>query len=79
VFKIGDRVQHKKTGESGTVVGYGHQMVDNYYLSTIKVRLFRQAGIHPILEDLFTEWLSWREEVSTKWVNQNSPSCPYAA
>jgi hypothetical protein len=79
VFKIGDRVQHTKTGELGTVVGYGHQMVDNYYSSTIKVRLFREAGIHPILEDVFTEWLSWRGEVSTKSINQNSHSCPYAA
>ncbi len=79
MFKIGDRVQHKKTGEVGTVVGYGHQMVDNCYSSTIKVRLFREAGIHPILEDIFTEWLPWKGEVLTKSVKQNLPSCPCAA
>jgi len=31
MFKVGDCVLHQKTGHSGKVVGYGHQILDSVY------------------------------------------------
>ena len=57
MFDLGDRVQHKQTGDVGIVVGYGHRIVDNNYWTTIKVKLIPSTSIQGIVEDLFSEWL----------------------
>jgi len=43
-----------KTGHSGKVVGYGHQILDSVYLPTIKVRVGRDTGFSKkgFVEDL---------------------------
>lgn len=64
MFNIGDYVFNQKTGNLGKVIGYGHQIVDNAYMSTVKVLVdyatsSRKRGI--VEEDLFTVWISWEE------------------
>ncbi|KJH70974.1 hypothetical protein [Aliterella atlantica] len=64
MFNIGDYVFNQKTGNLGKVIGYGHQIVDNAYMSTVKVLVdyaisSRKRGI--VEEDLFAVWISWEE------------------
>lgn len=61
MFNIGDRVQHKQNGKVGKVVGYGYQIVDGYYLTTIQVQVCNQVGIKPVIEDLFNKWMLCQE------------------
>ena len=60
MFNLSDRVRHKLTGDIGLVVGYGHKMVKNNYLTTIKVLITRSSlkdtSIRLILEDLWEQW-----------------------
>jgi hypothetical protein len=59
---IGDRVQHKKTNNIGTVVAYGHWIINDVYLTTIKVRLSKEQGEKSIVEDVVSEWISLDEQ-----------------
>jgi len=64
MFNIGDYVFNQKTGNLGKVIGYGHQMVNNAYMSTVKVLVdyatdSRKRGF--VEEDLFTVWIPWEE------------------
>ncbi len=64
MFNIGDYVVNQKTGNLGKVIGYSHQMVDNAYISTVKVLVdraidSRRSGF--VEEDLFTVWIPWEE------------------
>lgn len=57
--EIGDLVQHKTTGMTGKVIGYGYRRIsDSYYLTTLKVELLSHTPtpIVPIAEDLFDRW-----------------------
>lgn len=59
MFNIGDYVQHQQTGQSGQVVGYGHNMVNYVYLPTLKVRLTRAQPHHEnIIEDASSTWVA---------------------
>lgn len=56
MFNIGDRVLHK-SGISGTVIGYGHQIVDSVYLPTLMVKLTdANSSQINIVEDLSSVW-----------------------
>jgi hypothetical protein len=56
MISIGDWVQNQRTGRLGKVIGYGHQMLNNVYETTLKVQL---DGSHSeIAEDLFSAWTS---------------------
>jgi hypothetical protein len=66
MFNIGDRVQHKATGQIGTVIGYGHQIVNDFYLTTIIVRLLNPTETESIVEDLYTDWLPWENDTLPK-------------
>lgn len=57
ILNIGDRVQHKQTGNVGIVVGYGYCCVDYIYWKTVKVKLIQSNSTKAIIEDLFSEWL----------------------
>ncbi len=62
IFKVGDRVQHKTTGITGTIIGYGYRKInDSYYLTTLKVELMSYLPISPIAEDLFDKWQVWQK------------------
>ncbi len=69
MFNLGDRVQHKQNGQVGKVVGYGHQIVEGYYLTTVEVQIFTRVGIKPIIEDLFSEWVPWQELINSQSSN----------
>lgn len=53
MISIGDFVQNQKTGRLGKVTGYGHQMLNNVYETTLKVQLQDNSEI---AEDLFSAW-----------------------
>jgi hypothetical protein len=55
MFNIGDRVKHKQNGRVGKVIGYGFEMVDGYYLTTLEVQV-GDIGIKSAIEDLFNKW-----------------------
>ena len=59
MFSIDEYVLNQKTGHIGKVVGYGHQILNNVYTTTLKV-LVSEAGNplkHIIVEeDLYSNW-----------------------
>ena len=60
MFSIDEYVLNQKTGHIGKVVGYGHQILNNVYITTLKV-LVSEAGDplkHIIVEeDLYSAWV----------------------
>ena len=77
MLKVGDRVQHKTTGITGTIIGYGYRKInDSYYLTTLKVELISYLPISPIAEDLFDRWQIWQERtVSNFSIARSSNHC----
>lgn len=68
MLTIGDRVRHKSSGLTGTIIGYGYQKIsESYYLTTLKVQLptysYSYSPIEPIAEDLFDRWQIWHERI----------------
>lgn len=64
MFSIGEYVVSQKTGNLGKVIGYGHQMVDLAYMSTVKVLVdcakdSCKRGF--VEEDLASRWVLWEE------------------
>lgn len=62
MFSIGEYVISQKTGNLGKVIGYGHQIVNQAYMSTVKVLVdcatdSRKRGF--VEEDLFSVWVAW--------------------
>jgi hypothetical protein len=57
MHNIGDRLQHKKSGNIGKVVAYGHWIINDVYLTTLKVLLDKETGETNIVEDVVTEWI----------------------
>jgi hypothetical protein len=64
MFNVDDRVEHKATGEVGKVIGYGHQIARNDYLTTIKVQIFKETSAKLIVEDLLSNWFSSKEKIN---------------
>ncbi|NJM70957.1 MAG: hypothetical protein HC862_12415 [Scytonema sp. RU_4_4] len=60
MLTVGDCAIHQKTRESGVVIGYGHELVNNAYQTTLKVLVSNQNDSHQttsIKEDLYSEWV----------------------
>jgi hypothetical protein len=60
MLTVGDCAIHQKTGESGVVIGYGHELVNNAYQTALKVLVSNQNETNQtssIKEDLYSEWL----------------------
>jgi len=58
MLRVGDVVLHQKTGQSGIVIGYGHQILDGVYLPTLIVQLAEKRRSQRIfVEDLSSEWM----------------------
>lgn len=62
MFKIGDYVQNKKNGYVGKVIGYGHQVANGVYTTTLKVLIdkdenFFKRGV--VAEELYSDWNMW--------------------
>jgi hypothetical protein len=59
MFNIGDVVQHHETGQNGQVIGYGHQIVNGVYLSTLRVQILQpEIDRWQIKEDIYLAWTS---------------------
>ncbi|HAX75181.1 MAG TPA: hypothetical protein DCY88_04925 [Cyanobacteria bacterium UBA11372] len=62
MFSIGDYVFNQKTGEIGEVIGFGHQILDSGYTTTLKVLVAHpedSARKIVIAEDLYSAWSMW--------------------
>jgi hypothetical protein len=60
MLNIGDYVRHQITGQIGQVIGYGHQILQGVYLTTLKVRASNSQGIDnqsKFIEDVYSEWV----------------------
>lgn len=57
MFKVGERVLQKKTGNVGQVIGYGYQLTDNVYQTTVQVLSLSPTGKRVIVEDTLLEWI----------------------
>ena len=62
MFSIGEYVLHKKTGQIGKVIGYGHEILNDVYTTTVQVLVdYAEAtGKRRIVEeDLYSAWVKW--------------------
>ncbi|MBW4451730.1 MAG: hypothetical protein KME55_03055 [Nostoc indistinguendum CM1-VF10] len=60
MLNIGDYVLHQKIGQVGQVLGYGHQVMNGTYITTLKVRFRNQSetpGYRGFMEDVYTNWI----------------------
>lgn len=62
MFNIGEYVLNQKTGNIGKVIGYGHQILDSGYTTTLKVLVDRALASNRrglVEEDLHSVWVKW--------------------
>ncbi len=67
MFNIGDYARHRSMGYLGTVFGYGHQMDNGTYLSTLRVKILSKNSEKSqvvIFEDVTTAWVKVEEPSS---------------
>ncbi|WP_138505261.1 hypothetical protein [Nostoc sp. PA-18-2419] len=60
MLNIGDYALHRKTGQVGQVLGYGHQLMDGVYVTTLKVRISKSQGTprqSRFVEDTYSTWM----------------------
>jgi len=60
MFNVGDYVLNQKNGYLGKVIGYGHQLIDNVYTTTLQV-LVAENENYPtkrelVIEDIISAW-----------------------
>jgi hypothetical protein len=83
MYSIGDTVVHKTTGSLGQICGYGHWIVNNSYLPTLKVLLTDREGrkqqIQSIVEDLYREWMVYQTKLDSALNVQNQSQYQDAA
>ncbi|MBH8572367.1 hypothetical protein I8752_04820 [Nostocaceae cyanobacterium CENA369] len=59
MLSIGDYALHQKTGQLGQVFGYGHQIINGAYFTTLKVMLTTYQGNDDrsrFVEDVYSTW-----------------------
>lgn len=62
MFGIGEYVLHQKTGHIGKVIGYGHEILNGVYITTLKVLVdyAETSGKRGVVEeDLYSAWVKW--------------------
>ena len=73
MFDVGKYVVNQKTGHFGKVIGYGHQILNGVYTTTLKV-LVSDPEISEkqrvIEEDLFSEWIEYRVSNNSLFSNE---------
>jgi hypothetical protein len=60
MLRIGEFVLHEKTGHTGIVIGYGHQILGGVYETTLKVLMDYTAALgkdEMIEEDSYLAWI----------------------
>jgi len=63
MLRIGDLAVHQQTGEFGKVIGYGHEMLNNVYQTTLKVLItnLQDTGTTRLIkEDLCSAWMQMK-------------------
>ncbi|MFW9258071.1 hypothetical protein HUN01_33280 [Nostoc edaphicum CCNP1411] len=64
MLNIGDYALHQRTGQVGQVCGYGHQVMDGVYTTTLKVRVSKHKGTRRqsrFFEDAYSAWMLTKE------------------
>lgn len=59
MFNIGDYVQNQTTKNFGKVIGYGHQILDSGFVTTLKVFVESTANSSHkgfVEEDVYSAW-----------------------
>ncbi len=59
MFNIGDYVLNQKTGHLGKVIGYGHQIMNDVYTTTLKVLVHDATNPQKkelVIEDVVSAW-----------------------
>jgi hypothetical protein len=76
MLNIGDFVRHITTGEIGQVFGYGHQIVNGVYLTTITVRVASKSAINSVnfVEDVLSDWVLAELQEIPQFANQTQIS-----
>jgi hypothetical protein len=62
MLTLGDYVLSQKTGHIGKVIGYGHQILKDGYMPTLKVLVASSADSCKrkfVEEDLHSAWTPW--------------------
>lgn len=59
-------VRHKKTNKLGKVLGYGHKIVGEAYLTTLKVKLLKEKLSESLIEDIYTAWIPCEGEAKSE-------------
>ena len=59
MFDVGEYVVHQNTGHTGRVIGYGQQILNGVYITTLNVlvhdaEIIGKRGV--IEEDLYSAW-----------------------
>ena len=60
MFSIGEQVFSRKTGNTGKVIGYGHEVIDSGYTLTLKVLIDKvesSGRTTAVEEDLYSNWI----------------------
>ena len=63
MIDIHSYVRHKRTYKIGKVLGYGYKIVDEVYLTTLKVELLEEGVLEGFTEDVYTEWIPCEAEI----------------
>ena len=61
MFNIGDYVLNQQNGYLGKVIGYGHQLIDNVYRTSLIVLEDENANSQKrelVIEDIISAWIS---------------------
>lgn len=63
MFNLGDYVLNQKTGHLGKVIGYGHQIMNDVYTTTLKVLVHEATNSQKnsqkkelVVEDVISVW-----------------------
>lgn len=62
MFSIGEYVFHQKTGHIGKVIGYGHEILNDVYTTTLKVLVDCAEATERervVEEDSYSAWVKW--------------------
>lgn len=68
MLAIDDYAFNQKTRHVGRVIGYGHQMINDVYMPTLKVLITESSSLRKrsfVEEDLYSTWTHWSPHVSS--------------
>ncbi|WNN89319.1 hypothetical protein [Gloeocapsopsis dulcis] len=71
MFTIGDYVFNQNTGHIGKVIGYGYEIFNNVYTTTLKVLLTSDSNSDHkgVVEDLISNWDQYLTQSESTSIN----------